>query len=75
MELQVGVKILLRNKEGKYLFVRRSSKMYPDVGTSLRENLAREVKEEIGLMLKRESTIVAAQDILKIPGRHVVRLT
>ena len=88
MELQVGVKVLLKNKEGKYLLVRRSSKMYPevgatwdlvggriDVGTFLKENLAREVKEEIGLTLKKESTIVAAQDILKIPGRHVVRLT
>ena len=88
MELQVGVKILLKNKEGKYLLVRRSSEKYPEVGatwdlvggridagTSLKENLAREVKEEIGLTLKKEPRIVAAQDILKVPGRHVVRLT
>ena len=88
MELQVGVKVLLKNKVGKYLLVRRSSKMYPevgatwdlvggriDVGTPLKENLKREVKEEIGLTLKKEPTIVAAQDILKVSGRHVVRLT
>ena len=88
MELQVGVKVLLKNKEGKYLLVRRSSEKYPEVGatwdlvggridagTSLKENLAREVKEEIGLTLKKEPRIVAAQDILKVPGRHVVRLT
>ena len=68
--------------------VRRSSEKYPEVGatwdlvggridagTSLKENLAREVKEEIGLTLKKEPRIVAAQDILKVPGRHVVRLT
>lgn len=88
MELQVGVKVLLKNKEGKYLLVRRSSEKYPEVGatwdlvggridagTSLKENLAREVKEEIGLTLEKEPRIIAAQDILKIPGRHVVRLT
>ena len=88
MELQVGVKVLLKNKEGKYLLVRRSSKKYPEVGatwdlvggridagTSLKENLQREVREEIGLSLEKESRLIAAQDILKIPGRHVVRLT
>jgi len=32
MELQVGVKALLRNKEGKYLLIRRSSEKYPEVG-------------------------------------------
>jgi len=76
MELQVGVKVLLRNKEGKYLLVRRSSEKYPEVGatwdlvggridagTLLQENLKREVKEEIGLTLKKEPMIVAAQDI------------
>ena len=62
MELQVGVKALLKNKEGKYLLVRRSSEKYPEVGarwdivggrinpgTPLFDNLKREVKEETGL--------------------------
>jgi len=32
MELQVGVKVLLKNKEGKFLLIRRSPKKYPEVG-------------------------------------------
>ena len=89
MELQVGVKILLRNEEGKYLLVRRSLEKYPEVGDHqwdivggridpgfpLIDNLKREIKEEMGLDLVNEPRLVAAQDILRIPGRHVVRLT
>jgi ADP-ribose pyrophosphatase YjhB (NUDIX family) len=88
MELQVGVKILLKNPEGKFLLVRRSPKKYPEVGprwdivggridpgTPLLENLKREVKEEIALDLTCEPRLAAAQDILRISGRHVVRLT
>lgn len=86
--LQVGVKALLKNSEGKYLFVRRSPKKYPEVGpkwdivggriepgSSLLTNLQREVKEEVSLDLTKPPKLVAAQDILRLPGRHVVRLT
>ncbi len=88
MELQVGVKVLLKNPEGKYLLVRRNPKKYPEVGPKwdivggridpgapLLENLKREVREEVRLDLAGEPTLVAAQDILRVPGRHVVRLT
>ncbi|MBI2578371.1 MAG: NUDIX hydrolase [Candidatus Aenigmarchaeota archaeon] len=88
MELQVGVKILLKNREGKYLIVKRSADKYPEVGArwdipggrinpgqTLLENLKREVKEETGLVLEEEPKLIAAQDILRVPGRHVVRLT
>ncbi len=88
MELQVGVKVLLQNKEGKYLLARRNPLKYPEVGpkwdiiggrinpgSPLMENLKREVKEETGLDLIEEPRLVAAQDILRVPGRHVVRLT
>ena len=88
MELQVGVKVLLKNKEGKYLLVRRSPKKYPEVGalwdivggrinpgSTLLDNLKREVKEEINLDLVKNPKLVAAQDILRVPGKHVVRLT
>lgn len=79
---------MLRNKEGKYLLVERSDKKYPeaagtwdlvggriDPGSTLLDNLKREVKEEIGLGVIGEVRLLAAQDILRVPGRHVVRLT
>ncbi len=88
MELQVGVKALLKNPEGKYLLVRRSPLKYPEVGpkwdivggridpgSPLLENLKREILEETKLELKDEPKLIAAQDILRVPGRHVVRLT
>ena len=88
IKLQVGVKILLKNKEGRYLLLRRSLKKYPEVsgrwdivggrinpGTPLVDNLKREIKEETNLELVGEPKLVAAQDILKVAGRHIVRLT
>ncbi len=87
--LQVGVKVLLKKEDGKYLLVRRSLKKYPEVkdtrwdivggrinpGSTLMDNLKREVKEETGLDLFGEPNLISAQDILRIPGRHIVRLT
>ncbi len=88
MELQVGVKAFLKNKDRKYLLVRRSSEKYPEVGakwdivggriipgTPLIDNLKREIKEEVNLELTETPTLVAAQDILQISDKHVVRLT
>src|SRR4051812_23745186 len=89
MELQVGVKAVLRNKDGKILLLKRSAEKYPDVkqdkwdivggrivpGTPLLENLKREIKEETGLNLTGEPKLIAAQDILKNLEKHVVRLT
>lgn len=88
MELQVGVKILLKNKDGKYLVICRSAEKYPEMGPkwgiaggrinlgfSLMENLAREVLEETGLEITGEPKLITAQDILKIAGKHIVRLT
>lgn len=91
MHLEVGVKVLLKNEEGKYLLVRRNPKKYPEApaswdivggrieaGISLIENLRREVKEEVDLDLVDIPKLVYSQDILHIieyPDRHVVRLT
>lgn len=88
MELQVGVKVLLKNPEGKYLLIKRSPIEYPEThkwdipggriesGSSLSENLAREVMEETGLTMTSEPKVVAAQDIiLPEQDRHVVRVT
>lgn len=87
MILQVGVKILLKNSEGKFLLVRRNPKKYPEVGakwdivggriepgTPLLENLKREIKEEVGLDYFGIPKLIVAQDILK-PDKHIVRLT
>lgn len=91
MVLQVGVKVALKNSEGKFLLLKRSPDKYPEVhkfgdvwdivggrieiGTPLIENLKREVKEETGLELAGEPRLIAAQDILRLSEKHVVRLT
>ena len=87
-ELQVGVKALLKNEEGKYLLLRRSLEKYPeaqgrwdivggriDPGSTLLENLRREIQEETNLVLVGEPRLIAAQDIFSDTGSHVVRLT
>ncbi len=86
--LQVGVKVLLKNKQCLYLLMRSNPKKYPEkgarwdivggrinAGSTLMENLKREVKEESDLDLTDEPQLMAAQDILRVPGRHIVRLT
>ena len=86
--LQVGVKILLENEGRQYLLLRRSLEKYPEVegrwdiaggridtGKTLMENLQREVSEETGLELIGIPRLIAAQDILRKTGYHVVRLT
>ncbi len=86
--LQVGVKVFLRNPDGKYLLLRRSREKYPDIdgewdivggrivpGSPLMDNLRREVKEETGLEMTSEPLLIAAQDIIRSADRHVVRLS
>jgi ADP-ribose pyrophosphatase YjhB (NUDIX family) len=86
--LQVGVKAFLKNKDGKYLVMKRNEEKYKntkgswdivggriDPGTKLIENLKREIKEETQLDLVSEPTLIAAQDIIPKPEKHVVRLT
>jgi 8-oxo-dGTP diphosphatase len=87
MELQVGVKVLLKNPDGKFLLIRRSGEKYSfakwdipggriDMRNSLRENLAREVMEETGLTMTSEPRVIAAQDIFpEDKNIHVVRIT
>lgn len=88
IELQVGVKIFLRNPQGKHLLLHRNSKKYPeiqekwdivggriDLGVSLIQNLRREVQEETQFEIIEQPILIAAQDILCVYGRHVVRLT
>jgi ADP-ribose pyrophosphatase YjhB (NUDIX family) len=85
--LQVGVKAVLRNADGKVLLLKRSSKKYGktqgswdipggriDAGSSLTDNLKREILEEVGLDCEGPFRLVAAQDII-LSDKHVVRLT
>lgn len=88
MELQVGVKVFLQNKEGKYLLLHRNTEKYKSTqgtwdivggriekGTPLLENLRREVTEETSLSITSEPKLLYAQDIFVGEERHVVRLT
>lgn len=85
--LQVGVKIFLEKTKGKFLLLKRSPIKYPTIenswdipggrinpGTSLKENLIREVQEETGLKIIGKPKLLYAQDILK-PEKHIVRIT
>lgn len=86
--LQVGVKIFLKNRLGKYLLLKRSPVRYPGIknfwdipggriipGTSLRENLQREVSEETKLRIVGRPKLLGAQDITRRKTKHIVRLT
>lgn len=86
--LQVGVKIFLRNKDGNYLLLKRSPRRYPNIknywdipggriipGTSLIENLKREVFEEAKLKILGNPRLIFAQDIIRKKEKHIVRLT
>lgn len=88
MILQVGVKIFLKNRQGRYLLLKRSQKRYPEIknlwdilggriipGTSLFENLQREVFEESRLKILGKPSLIGAQDIIRKKEKHIVRLT
>lgn len=85
--LQVGVKCFLRNPNNKYLLLKRSLVKYGEVknnwdipggriipGTSLKENLRREVLEETKLQMNGNLKLIYSQDIIR-PNKHIVRLT
>lgn len=85
---EIGVKVLLYSTPGKYLFLKRAK---PYLNNSIRKwdipggrilpgeelfkGLKREVKEETGLRIKKIDRILAAQDILRVPTKHTVRIT
>lgn len=88
MVLEVGVKAVIKNSEGLYLLLLRA-KPYPgndkcrwdipggriNPGEELERALSREIKEETGLRLAGKPRIIYAQDILRVSGKHTVRLT
>jgi ADP-ribose pyrophosphatase YjhB (NUDIX family) len=86
MEIEVSLKAVIKNDKGEYLLIKRAHP-YPgesesrwDVpggrlipGEKIPEALAREIKEETGMMLK-SLKIINAQDILRVAGRHTLRI-
>lgn len=88
MVLQVGVKIFLRNSSGKFLLLKRSPAFYPNIkngwdipggriipGTTTLENIKREVFEETKLPVLDEPMLISVQDIIRLPEKHIVRLS
>ena len=87
--LQIGVKVLLRNKNNRFLLVKRSPEKYQFVKnswdipggrinpeTDLLSNLKREVSEETKMNLEEGTLkILGAQDIFHGEDAHVVRIT
>jgi 8-oxo-dGTP diphosphatase len=91
MDIQIGVKVIIKNSDGLALLLRRSethrimdaADKNWDIpggrisnGESLAEALRREVREEINADLNGETELLIAQDIfLQEKELHVVRLT
>lgn len=88
IELQVGVKALIQDHHHRYLALLRSTPHPGEAepkwdipggrinpGEPTTEALAREIREETGLVLESIDNIAAVQDITRVPGRHVVRIT
>lgn len=89
MELQIGVKALIQDEGGRFLFLKRAQPVVQGRITwdipggrinkdeLLLAGLAREIKEETGADVPTEhAQLINAQDII-VPekGLHVVRLT
>ena len=89
MNLQVGVKALIKNSLNQYLFLKRSTPLSSDPETSwdipggrinpeeaLLDALTREIQEEIDHRLTSTPKLIASQDIfVEAQDLHVVRLT
>lgn len=91
MKLQVGVKALINNRHGQYLFIKRTKelptgegivwdipggRLSPDEDKSLGDALRREVAEEVGMSISGTPKLLEAQDILSLEADlHVIRLT
>lgn len=88
IRLQVGVKIFLKNNLKKYLLLKRSPIRYPNIkncwdipggrivpGTTILENIKREVFEETKLPVLDKPKLIDVQDIIHPPDKHIVRLS
>jgi len=86
--LEVGVKAFVYKNPDKYLILSRTdpypgeTKLRWDIpggrivpGEETEKALAREIKEEAGLKLEKIDKVLTVQDILRVKGRHIVRIT
>lgn len=87
-KLQVGVKAVIEDDQGRVLLMKKAyahvseKKASWDIpggriepGETLHEALARELQEETGMELVAVKQILYVQDILSNPELHVVRVT
>jgi 8-oxo-dGTP diphosphatase len=89
VQLEVGVKALIKSSQGQYLFIKRKDPLPDGSGVRwdvpggrihndelLQTALEREIEEETGMSLGQISKLLAAQDVI-VPEtqRHIVRLT
>ena len=85
--LNVGVKVFLVSPQNRVLFLKRSADIYKEKeylldipggriheGTSLVDNLEREVFEETAKKLSKDPILLSAQDIWN-DKNHIVRIT
>lgn len=88
VQLAVGVKVFIQNNQGEYLMLKRSQPYEGDSeckwdipggrlipGEEQLVAARREVLEETKLNLLSLNRIVGVQDILRVPGKHTVRIT
>ena len=89
MQLQVGVKVIIKNSNGLYLLLQKTELLQNETRQSwdipggridpnepLLDALRREVSEEIGNKLLDEVQLINAQDIfVTAKDIHVIRLT
>lgn len=86
--LEVGVKAFVYKSPGNYLILERANPYAGEYtprwdipggriipGEPIEKALAREIKEETGLKLEGVNRVLTAQDILRVNGRHTVRIT
>ena len=87
MEIEISLKALIKDNHDRYLIIKRAHP-YPkeeecrwDVpggrlvpGEKIPEALSREIKEETGMIMFNVPKIINAQDILRVTGKHTIRL-
>lgn len=88
MELQIGVKVIIRAEDDTYLFLKRVKQLQDgsiswdipggriDPTEPVLTALGRELQEETGLVIDLSGArVINVQDIFVKPSKHIVRIT